>query len=389
MSAVIVGESDRLFLSFQNLQNSKQIRRIPFFQNILEGLGRKLRDWFYLPLNKKVDQERQLNQRLAERISDVLKNQGFFSKKIESIKEYFNIKDVEVSLEDPYLVKTFKVRVFESKKTVRDKNLRIILFTFNGNTQSNVEKKSSERSWDPLSIEELSQTPLRVMQAFQKAGVCIDSLMTHSLGNVALDSMENISSESIPKTLVINRGFTSTKKVGNQICPFPLNYILYGMARLCGWTTDPESGLLKFLAKDDGSFQRKIVIIEALKDFYLSEKGALDPFYHDKISKFGASVFRAKYWPYPFHSRSHHALSLNHLVNNSQTQVLANSPFFTVKENEKMSTSVARNIFLNDQDDCHTCFCIGGADSTIEVGTVREVIPLLSAFINFENKGAL
>lgn len=382
----VAKEGDQSLVTFQSREKLSYISRFflcNFFKTVLDALGRKLRDNFYLPLNKKVDEERQLNQSLAKKISNILKGLGFsHSKKIETIKQYFNIKDIEIP--DASLVSSFKVRIFESKLSVRDKNLRIILFTFNGNTQCE-EGTKSVRSWDPLNMHQLSQSSLDVMQFFQQCGMRIDSLITHSLGNIVFDGGADIPVSCIPQTVIINRGFTSSKKVANQLCPFPLNYILYGAAKLCEWTADPEKGLLSFLRKDAGT-QRKVVLIEALKDSYLSGRGAPDADLHEKVAKLGASVFRAKFWPYPFQQRAHHAIALNHLVNNSKTQILANSDFFPMEEDEKMSSAIARNIFQKGRDDWHTCFCIGGADSTIEIGTVREVMPLLSAFIKTEEK---
>ena len=133
--------------------------------------------------------------------------------------------------------------------------------------------------------------------------------------------------------------------------------------------------------RSDGS-PREVVIIEAQKDVYFSGKGAFEATIHEKIAQFGVSVFRSSFWPYPFHSRAHHALTLNHLENNSETKVLANTrSFFLLNPDEKMSSAIARNVFFKSDEEWHTCFCIGGADSTRDTGTVREVMPLLSAFI--------
>lgn len=352
---------------------------------ILESLGRKLRNTFYMPLNNKIDLDRKYDQIVAAEKSSILKSKENSDKKIKLI-DYFNIydRDIEIPSEDSKLIRTFKVRFFESinqtdEKIFNDKNLRIILFTFNGNTQSDFQKKSAS-SWDPLTMDQLSHAPLHVIRELQKKGIEIDSLMTTSLGNIALDNIS--SQDSVPSTIIINRGFTSSKKIANQLFFFPLNYVLYGVAKLCGWLADPEKGLLNFLKEPLAEAKsRKIILIEVLKDFYFSDKGALDPNFYEKIVSFGASIFRAQFWPFFFHYRSHHALPLKYLKNNSLTKISTNSPFFSIKNNQRMSAAIVQNIFLKEQKNWHTCFCVGGADSTLDIGMLREVKPLLKDFI--------
>ncbi len=358
-----------------------------FFKGPLEAAGQILRNAFYLPLyKKKIDPELELNQRLAEKLSYVLQHpQALCSKELQLIRRFFSVRDIDVQIEGP-IVRTFTVRLFESRLPIGEKKLRVILFSFNGNTEHGRDIPAITRTWNPLKIEEIGKSPLSVLQAFQALGLRIDSLVTTSLGNVALDGIKYFPSEStaFPPTLILNRGLTSIKKVANQLYSFPLNYLLLGAAKLCGWDANPEKGLLNFLEKNtQRSIQppRKVVIIEAQKDFYFSGKGAPEVDIHEKISRLGVSVFRAKFWPFPFHIRSHHALSLDHLENNPETQVLANTLSFALDPGEKMSSAIARNIFLEGSEEWHTCFYIGGADATRDTGTVREIMPLLSAFI--------
>ena len=358
-----------------------------YVQGYLEPIGRLFRNTFFLPLyNKKVDVERTLNQRLAEKISlDLQNSEAFCSKELSIIRRCFSMRDIDVRLEGP-VTKIFTLRLFESKMPIGGKKLRVILFCFNGNRECSGGTTLSTQAWNPLKIQELSKIPLSILRAFQTTGIRVDSLVTNSLGNVILDALstEPICATTIPPTLIINRGYTSTKKVANRFFIFPLNYILYGVAKLCGWSADPEKGLLTFLEKNHQKHihsPQKVVIIEARKDYFFSEEGSFDPNIHEKIAKLGVSVFRAKFWPYPFQSRSHHALCLDHFVNNSETQLLANNMSFSLNEGEKMSSAIARNIFFEGDEEWHTSFFIGGADATREIGTVRETMPLLSAFI--------
>jgi hypothetical protein len=123
------------------------------------------------------------------------------------------------------------------------------------------------------------------------------------------------------------------------------------------------------------------VLIEALKDFYFSEKGRLNLDTHEKIAALGHKVFRANFWPFPFQARAHHALSLEHLVNNSLTEMLIDTAHLDLCPNEKMSSAIAKNVFLSGGEEWHTCFYMCGNDATLDVGTARDIVPLLSAFI--------
>ncbi len=333
-----------------------------------------IRNAFFFPMYNKMgdDDERVKNERLAGRISCDLQNlESSCSKKVAEIRRYFSVRNVEVNLTGE-VVRTFTVRLFESKETIRDKKLRVILFTFNGNKEHPKERPMDSCRWNPLNIKELSTSPLIVLKAFQEGGIKIDSLVTNSLGNVALSGLSRFA-DIVPQTIIINRGIPSVKKVTNQHYPFPLNHILYGVAKLSGWDADPERDLVKFTK--NGS-QRKVIVIEAQQDFYFSgENGFASNFPRE------TSLFHARFFPYPIQSRAHHAIPLNHVTNNSETKVLANTVAFQLQENEKMSSALAKNIFLGGREEWHTCFYIGGADCSLNVGTVRDVMPLLTAFI--------
>ena len=123
------------------------------------------------------------------------------------------------------------------------------------------------------------------------------------------------------------------------------------------------------------------MIIEAQEDFYFSKMGSLNANYHKELEKLGAKVFRATYYPFPFHARSHHAISLDHLVNNELIKLLANSAKIPVITGEKVSSLIAKNVFLAEKEDFHTCFYVCGNDATLDIGTVRDALPLLTAFV--------
>jgi hypothetical protein len=363
------------------------------FKTPLQKVGELLRNAFYLPLyNKNISPTAQLDQKLAQKIVLALKSSEVLSSiELEAVRRSFSVRDMDIHLKGS-IFRTFTIRLFESKMPIQEKTLRIILFSFNGNTE--VQGKMEPRRWNPLTIKALSESSLSVLRALRSAGVRVDSLFTTSLGNVTLDGLKTLSSkefEIIPPTLIVNRGLTSVQKVANQLYAFPLNYILFGAAKLCGWNANPEQELLHFLKKEAQTSnrpQRKIILIETFKDFYFSEQGRLQPNAHKKIATSGAKVFRANFYPFPFHARSHHALSLDHLITNSVTKILANTIPLNLKSDEPMSSVIARNIFFDGDQANHTCFYVCGNDATLDIGTAREAVPLLSAFIKEGQKMA-
>jgi hypothetical protein len=203
---------------------------------------------------------------------------------------------------------------------------------------------------------------------------------------VALDGLKYFSSRQedrdvIPPTLIINRGLASVKKTANQLYPFPLNYLLLGAAKLCGWAANPEQEIVNFLeTPNTDQLQRKVVIIETPNDFYFSEKGAFDPELHQRITEAGALVFRAGFHPFLFHPRAHHAVSLDNFVNNCETEIKANTASFPLNPRDKVTSMIAREIFLSGDESCHTCFLVCGNLTTLDTGTILEALPLMSAF---------
>ena len=354
----------------------------------MQKVGTMLRNAFYLPwYANKPDPVLLINHDLGTATSKWLMEKaiGVQSEEMLLVKQQFAIRDIEVRLEGG-ISRIFTVRLFVSKEPVGNKRLQLILFSYNGNRETDGGSKT--RRWEPLTLRELSQSPLQVLKAFQQQGVQVDSFVATSLGNVALDCLKDIpqnstAQEAIPSTLVINRGLPSVKKTADQLFSFPWNYLLYGAAKLTGWDANPEQGLLNFLenSQESENAKRTVVIIEATHDFYFSGTNSFEPDFHDKIQRLGASVFRAAFYPFPFHVRSHHALSLEHLVNNQAAKVLANTAKFSISSGEKASSLIAKNVFLAGNEDVHTCFYVCGNDATLNVGTVREALPLLSAFM--------
>ena len=349
--------------------------------------GGLLRNAFYLPLyQRNVHPSLEADQRLAARVMGALRGEHVFCTPEEKIvREYFSMRDISVSISSSIYC-TFTIRLFESNDQIQDKKLRVILFCFYENEEG-ATKGASGRKWVPLTILDLENGPLCVLKALQEH-VQIDSLMTTSLGNVTLDGLRESRSQRtpdkvIPQTLIINRGLTSVEKVAYHLYSFPFNYLLSGAARLFEWDANPEQGMLDLLrrnSEDVNNPPHKVVMIEALYDYYFSGKGGFDPKIHDKMSDLGALVFRGLFYPFPFHVRSHHSITLDYCVKNSETQVLADTLGFALTEGDKMSSVIARKVFSQGDAPLHTCFCVGGNDETLDVASVR-ILPLLTAYV--------
>ncbi len=358
------------------------------FKTPLQKLGEFLRNQFYLPLyQRELDDHYVLDQNLASHVCSIIKRpEKNCSKELEEIHNHFTLEDKEFKISGP-IARTFKVRVFEPKNPSQDKMLRVILFSFYGNREISEEV---DRRWEPLTISDLSHGPLNVLKALKTYGIHVDSLMTTSLGNVTYEGLKSLdmSQDFIPLTWISNRGLTSIDKVVSQQFSFPKSTLLHKAAQCTDLNANPEKEMLDYLnrRKESEKDPTDVFIIEAREDSYFSKKGAFSPDFHKKIAATGSSVFRASFYPFPFHTRSHHALSLDHLKFNFLTERLSNTlPFSTIEE-ESVANFLAREVFLKTMDKCHTCFYVCGNDATIDLGTAREIVPLLTAFLEESQK---
>jgi hypothetical protein len=353
----------------------------------LQLCGGLLRNAFYLPLyQRNVHPSLESDQKLAARVMGALRREhDFCTPEVNVVRDFFSVRDIPVNISSS-IYYSFKIRLFESNDLIQDKKLRVILFCFYGNGES-TSMGAQCRNWMPLTILDLENGPLSVLKALHAQDVQIDSLMTTSLGNVTLDGLretrsQRIADELIPTTLIVNRGLTSVAKVANHLYSFPFNYFLSGAARLLEWDADPEQGMLDLLQRNSQNVNnppRRVVMIEARNDYYFSGKGGFDPKIHEKMSDLGALVFRGVFYPFPLHVRSHHSVTLDHCVKNSETQVLADTLGFSLSEGDKMTTVIAKEVFSRGNAPLHTCFCVGGNDETLDVASAR-IIPLLSAY---------
>lgn len=338
---------------------------LPYWQSACQ----LVRNSFFLPHYNTSSSAHQIDERIAEKAYAALKLEETPSaKEARIIRDNFDIREVPVKIKDT-TTRIFNVQIIESKEDLNGKKLRLIVFKFYGNKQK--DQNGNSQKWDPMTIRELSESPFLVIKALRAAGIHVDSLMTTSLGAVTLSGLKYQTTDEecdlLPETLFINRGMASTRDVTNHLYLRPINYILYGVAKLFGWEANPEQDLLDFLEKQDPESlsQRKIMILETPNDFYFAGDGGFKANFHKKIEKLGVSVLRASLVPSELiQPRAHHALPLKFMTFNSETQILANTCDLPFDENETMSSFIVNNVFGKGTGKYHTSFIACGNDAT-------------------------
>ena len=189
----------------------------------------------------------------------------------------------------------------------------------------------------------------------------------------------------IPEKVVVNRGFTSLTKIGNQLVPFPFNLALHSFAQFNEWNADSEGEMKNFfmnLSKDEKKM-RQLFLIEAKFDHYFSGKGGFDETLHQDLREKDVQVFRGQFYPVPYHTRSHHALPLDHLKKNSVSAVDEDNRDLKMNENENVSDYLTRSLFCNPNknEQKHTCLYVAGNEANLDLGSMRDIFPMLRSII--------
>ena len=348
MSAITAAKAssilpDRIILTSDETLDQRTSLCWQFFGKPLAWIGRVLRDAFYLRLYSSKNQDDVLNERMA---SETLGGSKL------------SRRDIKIISKEVGITRIYTVRIIECTSQI-GKKLRIILFSFYGN-QERIGKISQK--WNPRDPRELQNGPLSVLRACKKLKLRVDSIITTSLGNILWQG--GVPEDLVPETVIVNRGFTSTRKVIKKLSCLE-RIILPALAWLTGWQIDAEAGLK--------SLETRLVIIEAKMDSYFSGAGG--------FGKMANAHVRATFFPTYFHVRAHHALSLDHLKRNSLTTITGEDAFF--REGESAATAIARNVFSSGW---HTCVYVCGNDAQLNLGTARGVLPLISAFITQDEK---
>ncbi len=354
------------------------------FNGLARTVGKLIRDELFLPLQKQLPEylksthKEVLNRRDALRGSSVSTE-----KKYRLIRDFFTMRDVPVEIVDPTdsSKRIFTLRLFETKEPIQGKTLRLFLFSFYGNVQTQGQKKES---WDPQTITQLSRGPLDVLAALNEQGIKVDTVMTCSLGNIMWEGLESFLLEFkkrdiIPQTILIDRGFTSGEKVGKKLfCCLPRT-ILSALTSWSGWNADPERALRTFI-QEGNSEKRTVHIYQAQEDHYFSGPGAFDDDLHKELGKH-AQVVQATFLPLDLHPTAHHGVPIDKLQFNSTTKVVSVPEIPFGEEHQKLPTAIARKILLNDSKKEHTLFVVGGNKGTLDMMVEEIATRILNAYI--------
>lgn len=346
-----------------------------------------MRDRFYLPLNlQPVEQYFVGCGAYASQFVEMLKGNNIHLDptypSLPSMIDHFVVRETPVTVKLEEGSYTFQTRVIESKEEIEGKKLRLILFSFYDHFDN------EGNPWNPLTTDELSAASLEVIKAFQNH-VSIHSMMTFSLGSLILDGLKHVSHderELIPKTLILNRSLSSIWKVAAQLYSFPISYLLYQAVYSLGLDADPEKEIVSFFERMEGNQGspiegRKVVVIEAKNDRYFSGNGAFDPSLRESLESTGVEAYQGSFFVPLIADIAHHAIRLDLLFNNDDSGSVT-SQFIPIEKNEKVPSSLMRNLMSETDDDgFHTLFIAGGNKDILDSITYLQAAPLMSVFI--------
>ncbi len=343
-------------------------------------IGKLLCNTLFLPLHGHVDDYLQsTHKEVSRRVQALQDSQIPTTKNYQKIRTHFQMRDVQVVLEDPVdnSTRSFIVRLFETTQPIKGKSLRVFLFSFYGNT------------WDPQTITQLSRGPLDVLAALHKQGIKVDSIMSHSLGNCVWHGLDSFLSEHkdrtiIPQTILIDRGITSIEKVGKKLYSCIPRTILSFLTRWTEWSADPEQALCSFVESAPQDEKRIVHIYQAETDHYFSGPGDFDPNHHTRLAR-KAEVVRLSFTPVDLHPTAHHGAPINQLQFNSTTKVIADTDPAFGEDHQKLPSVIARKILLGNERDDHTLFIVGGNKGTLDMMVEEIGSRLLTAFIKEAN----
>lgn len=355
------------------------------FDWLARKVGETIRDTLFLPLQGLIPTYLQDTHKEVTNRRAALQNSRIqTTKKCQLIRKHFRMRDVQVEISDPTdsCTRAFTVRLFETKKPIRGKKLRLFLFSFYGNKQTQEQKNVS---WDPQTITQLSRGPLDVLGALHRQGIKVDTVMTSSLGNIMWEGLESFLSDFkdrsiIPQTILIDRGFTSVEKVGKKLYSCLPRTILSTLTRWSKWSADPERALCTFIEESKRQEKRKIHIYKAQEDHFFSGPGDFDANLHTTLSR-GAEVVQASFLPLDLHPTAHHGAPLNMLKFNSTTKIVTNPKTPFKEDHQKLTTMIARNILLNDSKKQHTLFVVGGNKGTLDMMVEEIATRILPEYI--------
>lgn len=205
------------------------------------------------------------------------------------------------------------------------------------------EEDSSEwKPWKPSEAKEIGAVFFELLNHLKKmtsSQTTFDSMICNSFSSVIFEALQEIDSEILPKTLILDRALTSVWKVGEKLRGTTAAYVLCGGAYVAGWYADPEKQLVNLFSKMNSTEpeslkDREIIVIEVEDDFYFSGIGSFSPNFPSELN---IAAFRHSFSPCQatFHRRSHHALPLDKVTNGPEAidnPVLRLEPYQSVSD---------------------------------------------------------
>ena len=363
-------------------------------QSFWQPIRDYIRDSYFLPLHGGYSWADELTGDYTDTIVRTLKGEETelsSSEMYKVLQKHIQIREVPVDIAFEGVTYRFNVRVVESKPSVVDKKFRFVNFSWYANE---VIKDGVVQPWVPKDTDEMSVAPLDVLRALKQRGYEFQSMMCFSLGNLSFNGLNELSEEDLdllPKTLILNRGFTSLWKI---LCKFYTGAwsmwrrILFQLCALLRMSPDPENGLkehMERIAKMENGPEfleaLRVYALEASGDVYFSGASALDENFIDSLKATGVG-----------HAVRHevHAPALG---NDTQHFARLNECFIRASADSKHYHSLKRpvahvladEIFLRDGDtdaeDYHSCFLVSGNRNPPNT-IVGQMLPVYLAIVN-------
>ncbi|PCI76789.1 hypothetical protein COB21_03965 [Candidatus Aerophobetes bacterium] len=282
------------------------------------------------------------------------------------------------------------MRVVESKPDITGKKFRFVNFSWYANS---VIKDGKELSWEPRHIDEMSVAPLDVLKALKLNGYNFESMMCFSLGNIAFNGLKDLSEQDLgllPKTLILNRGFTSLWKVLSKFYTGMSSIWKTPLFQLCSMirmNPDAENGLqdhVNRIAELEGGKEYlkglSIYALEATGDIYFSGKSALDADFAQQLQDSGVGhAERKEVYAPGIGNTSQHFISLDRCLIRSSDDS-SDDHYSSLKP---VASVLAKDIFFKEvgDDGYHSCFVVSGNRNPPDT-IIAQMIPLYMAVMD-------
>lgn len=360
-------------------------------QSFWQPIRDYIRDSYFLPLNGGYSWADELTGAYTDTIVRTLKGEKTElsgSEMYKVLRQHIQIREVPVDIAFKGVTYRFNVRVVESKPSVVGKKFRFVNFSWYANE---IIKDGVVQPWVPKHTDEMSVAPLDVLRALKQRGYAFQSMMCFSLGNLSFNGLNELSDKDLdllPKTLILNRGFTSLWKI---LCKFYTGAwsmwrrILFQLCALLKMSPDPENGLrehMERIAKMENGPEflasLRAYVLEASGDVYFSGASALDKDFIDKLKAAGVGhAVRHEVYAPAVGNETQHFARLDQCVTRASTD--GGEHYDSLKP---VASVLADEIFLGDADadGYHSCFLVSGNRNPPDT-IIGQMVPVYLAIV--------